>query len=242
MDQLRFELDLDVHYVSVEELCKRWNTNTELGLTWAQASNNIEEWGVNKITPPYTPPKWVRFCKNLFSGSNKMPMLGATPFYIAYGMKASAFEQPPDHFLYVGVALTAVGVAGGIFSYYKESKCLDAMEAIRDFPLYALVRREGEKLTIEAKELAMGDIVEVRYGDRIPADIRILESEEDFKVDNYGITGESKPEARSNEFIPGHALEANNLAFFQTEAVEGRAVGIVVNIGDNTAVGRLASM
>merc|ERR1712080_1403 len=240
LEQLRFELDLDVHYVPVDDLCRRWNTNVETGLTFAQAQNNLEEWGLNELSPPYSPPEWVKLCKNLFSGFNKLPLLGAAPFYIAYGMKYSAFDQPPAHFLYVGVALTAVGVASGVHSYYKEAKYLNAIKDT--LPVYALVRREGQKVTMKARELAMGDIVEIRYGDTIPADIRILDTQEDLKVDNYVITGESEPQARSKEYIPGDALEANNLAFFTTKAVEGRAVGMVVNIGDNTAIGRLASM
>merc|ERR1711994_419016 len=81
----------------------------------------------------------------------------------------------------------------------------------------------------------------VKFGDRIPADIRVLESR-GFKVDNSSLTGESEPQARSPENTHENPLETKNLAFFSTNAVEGTATGIVVNIGDNTVMGRIAGL
>ena len=108
-------------------------------------------------------------------------------------------------------------------------------------PQYALCLRDGEKLTIKAEELTMGDIIEVKFGDRVPADIRILEAR-GFKVDNSSLTGESEPQSRSPEYTHENPLETKNLAFFSTNAVEGTARGIVVNIGDNTVMGRIAGL
>merc|ERR1712121_313965 len=108
-------------------------------------------------------------------------------------------------------------------------------------PQYALVRRNGEKLTLPAAELTLGDIVEVKFGDRIPADIRVLEAR-GFKVDNSSLTGESEPQLRTPEFTHENPLETRNIGFFSTNAVEGTAVGMVVNIGDNTVMGRIAGL
>merc|ERR1740131_801085 len=63
-----------------------------------------------------------------------------------------------------------------------------------------------------------------------------------FKVDNSSLTGESEPQSRSSEFTHDNPLETRNLAFFSTNAVEGTAVGMVVNIGDNTVMGRIAGL
>merc|ERR1711974_581022 len=63
-----------------------------------------------------------------------------------------------------------------------------------------------------------------------------------FKVDNSSLTGESEPQSRSPEFTHENPLETKNLAFFSTNAVEGTAVGMVVNIGDNTVMGRIAGL
>lgn len=83
------------------------------------------------------------------------------------------------------------------------------------------------------EKLVVGDIVEVKGGDRIPADIRIITAI-GFKVDNSSLTGESEPQSRSAEFTNQNPLETKNLAFFSTNAVEGNAVGVVVNTGDQT--------
>ena len=242
MDNLKQELELDVHRVPIDELCKRWNTNVKTGLTDAQAKENLEKFGLNQLTPPPTTPEWVKFCQNLFSGFAMLLWIGAILCYIAYGIQASAFEEPPDDNLYLGIVLTAVVVVTGVFSYYQESKSSKIMESFKNLvPQYALVRRNGEKITIKAEEIAIGDIVEVKFGDRIPADIRILESRQ-FKVDNSSLTGESEPQARNHEFTNENPLETKNLGFFSTNAVEGTAVGMVVSIGDGTVMGRIAGL
>jgi sodium/potassium-transporting ATPase subunit alpha len=95
------------------------------------------------------------------------------------------------------------------------------MESFKNLvPQFALVIRDGQKLTIKADQLTVGDLVEVKFGDRIPADIRVLEARQ-FKVDNSSLTGESEPQSRSPEFTNDNPLETKNLAFFSTNAVEG---------------------
>ena len=83
--------------------------------------------------------------------------------------------------------------------------------------------------------------IQVKFGDRIPADLRVLESK-GFKVDNSSLTGESEPQSRSMEFTHENPLETKNLAFFSTNAVEGTARGMVINIGDWTVMGRIAGL
>lgn len=79
-----------------------------------------------------------------------------------------------------------------------------------------------QKLTLKAEQLTVGDLVEVKFGDRIPSDIRILEARQ-FKADNSSLTGESEPQSRSPEFTNDNPLETKNLAFFSTNVVEGMA-------------------
>merc|ERR1712172_121547 len=167
---------------------------------------------------------------------------GAILCFIAYGIQASAYEEPPDDNLYLGIVLTMVVTVTGVFSYYQESKSAKIMENFKNLvPQFAKVRRDGRKMEIEAKELTLGDIVDVQFGDRIPADIRVLDSR-GFKVDNSSLTGESEPQLRTPDFTNENPLETKNLAFFSTNAVEGTATGIVVNIGDNTVMGRIAGL
>merc|ERR1711953_1437516 len=242
LNELKQELEIDVHRVSVDELCKRFTSNVADGLTASQAKANLEKHGPNELTPPPTTPEWIKFCKCLFSGFAMLLWFGAILCFIAYGIQASAYEEPPDDNLYLGIVLSMVVTVTGIFSYYQESKSAKIMESFKNLvPQFAKVRRDGKKIEIEAKELTLGDIVDVQFGDRIPADIRVLEAR-GFKVDNSSLTGESEPQARGPEFTHENPLETKNLAFFSTNAVEGTSVGMVVNIGDNTVMGRIAGL
>merc|ERR1712123_116811 len=242
INELKQELDIDFHKVPIGELCQRLGTNLETGLTAAQAKANTERDGPNRLTPPPTTPEWIKFCQNLFGGFAMLLWVGAALCFLAYGIQASTYEEPPDDNLYLGIVLTAVVVVTGIFSYYQESKSSKIMESFANMvPQYALVLREGEKVNLKAEDLAIGDVIEVKFGDRVPADLRVLEASM-FKVDNSSLTGESEPQARTPEFTHENPLETKNLAFFSTNAVEGTCVGMVVNIGDNTVMGRIAGL
>merc|ERR1711910_96449 len=242
LNELKQELEIDVHKVDVDVLCKRFNTHRENGLTASQAKANLEKHGPNELTPPPTTPEWIKFCKCLFSGFAMLLWFGAILCFIAYGIQASAYEEPPDDNLYLGIVLSAVVTVTGIFSYYQEAKSAKIMESFKNLvPQYAVVRRNGEKITVKAAELTLGDIVEIKFGDRVPADLRVIEAR-GFKVDNSSLTGESEPQTRSPDFTNENPLETRNLAFFSTNAVEGTCLGMVVNIGDNTVMGRIAGL
>merc|ERR1711970_515093 len=242
LNELKQELEIDVHKVDVDVLCKRFNTNVEQGLTDAAAAAGLAEYGRNELTPPPTTPEWVKFCQCLFSGFAMLLWFGAILCFLAYGIQASAYEEPPDDNLYLGIVLSAVVTVTGIFSYYQEAKSAKIMESFKNLvPQYAVVRRNGEKITVKAAELTLGDIVDIKFGDRVPADLRVIEAR-GFKVDNSSLTGESEPQTRSPEFTNENPLETRNLAFFSTNAVEGTCIGMVVNIGDNTVMGRIATL
>ena len=166
---LKKELEVDVHKVAIDELYKRWSTNSVTGLNASQAKTNYEKFGPNALTPPPSTPEWIKFLQALFGGFAMLLWLGAGLCFIAYGIQASTMEQPPDDNLYLGIVLTAVVVITGIFSYYQESKSSKIMESFKNMvPQYALCLREGEKITIKADELTLGDIIEVKFGDRMP--------------------------------------------------------------------------
>ncbi|XP_074105448.1 sodium/potassium-transporting ATPase subunit alpha isoform X2 [Cotesia typhae] len=242
LDDLKQELDIDFHKITIEELYQRFQTHPENGLSHAKAKENLLRDGPNALTPPKTTPEWVKFCKNLFGGFALLLWIGAFLCFVAYGIQASTSEDPNDDNLYLGIVLAAVVIVTGIFSYYQESKSSKIMESFKNMvPQFATVLREGEKLTLRAEDLVLGDVVEVKFGDRIPADIRVIESR-GFKVDNSSLTGESEPQSRSPEFTNENPLETKNLAFFSTNAVEGTAKGVVICCGDNTVMGRIAGL
>jgi sodium/potassium-transporting ATPase subunit alpha len=73
---------------------------------------------------------------------------------------------------------------------------------------------------MKVEDLVVGDLIDVKFGDRLPADILIL-SCSNFKVDNSSLTGESEPQTRAPECTHNNPLETKNLAFFSSNAVEG---------------------
>ncbi|XP_007458655.1 sodium/potassium-transporting ATPase subunit alpha-3 isoform X2 [Lagenorhynchus albirostris] len=105
----------------------------------------------------------------------------------------------------------------------------------------ALVIREGEKMQVNAEEVVVGDLVEIKGGDRVPADLRII-SAHGCKVDNSSLTGESEPQTRSPDCTHDNPLETRNITFFSTNCVEGTARGVVVATGDRTVMGRIATL
>ncbi|CAG0888914.1 unnamed protein product [Darwinula stevensoni] len=242
LDELKQELDIDDHQISIDELATRLGINIQTGLSEQEAKHRLERDGPNALTPPPTTPEWVKFCKQLFGGFAMLLWLGAILCFVAYSIQAGTFEEPPDDNLYLGVVLAAVVIITGCFSYYQEAKSSRIMESFKNMvPQYAVVHRGNQTLTVRAEELVIGDVVDVKFGDRIPADIRIIETR-GFKVDNSSLTGESEPQSRSPDYTNANPLETRNLAFFSTNAVEGTAKGIVIQTGDNTVMGRIAGL
>ncbi|XP_071656633.1 sodium/potassium-transporting ATPase subunit alpha-3 isoform X3 [Patagioenas fasciata] len=116
------------------------------------------------------------------------------------------------------------------------------MESFKNMvPQQALVIREGEKMQLNAEEVVVGDLVEVKGGDRVPADLRII-SAHGCKVDNSSLTGESEPQTRSPDCTHDNPLETRNITFFSTNCVEGTARGVVIATGDRTVMGRIATL
>lgn len=242
LDGLKQELEMDEHKIPIEELYDRLQTCPTNGHTDAQVKEIIARDGPNCLTPPKTTPEWIKFCKVLFTGFSLLLWVGAILCYIAYGIQTSQKEKPPGDNLYLGIVLTAVVVVTGCFSYYQEAKSSRIMDSFKSMvPQYAIVIRGGQKLSIRAEELCMGDIIEVKFGDRVPADMRVI-SAHGLKVDNSSLTGESEPQSRTSEFSHENPLETRNLAFFSTNCVEGTARGIVVRIGDQSVMGRIANL
>ena len=160
LEDLKKELEVDVHKLPQDDLFKRFGVNVTTGLTASQAKANFEKHGPNALTPPPTTPEWVKFLQALFGGFAMLLWLGAVLCFIAYSIQATTMESPPDDNLYLGIVLTAVVVITGCFSYYQESKSSKIMESFKNMvPQYALCLRDGEKITIKAEELTLGDII-----------------------------------------------------------------------------------
>uniref|UniRef100_A0A7N6B021 Sodium/potassium-transporting ATPase subunit alpha n=1 Tax=Anabas testudineus TaxID=64144 RepID=A0A7N6B021_ANATE len=194
MDDLKKEVPITEHKMSVEEVCRKYQTDIVQGLTNAKAAEVLLRDGPNALTPPPTTPEWVKFCRQLFGGFSILLWTGAILCFLAYAIQAATEEEPAGDNLYLGIVLTAVVVITGCFSYFQEAKSSKIMESFKNMvPQQALVIREGEKVQINAEEVVAGDLIEVKGGDRIPADVRVV-SAHGCKVDNSSLTGESEPQ------------------------------------------------
>ncbi|XP_062390800.1 sodium/potassium-transporting ATPase subunit alpha-1b isoform X1 [Sardina pilchardus] len=242
MDELKREVDMDDHKLTLDELHRKYGTDLSKGLTSSRAAEILARDGPNALTPPPTTPEWVKFCKQMFGGFSMLLWTGAVLCFLAYGIQAATEDDPVNDNLYLGVVLSAVVIITGCFSYYQESKSSKIMDSFKSLvPQQALVLRDGEKQNINAVTVVVGDLVEVKGGDRIPADIRIIAAH-GCKVDNSSLTGESEPQTRSPDFSNDNPLETRNIAFFSTNCVEGTARGIVISTGDRTVMGRIATL
>jgi len=243
MDDLKKELNMDEHQISLDDLCLRVETNPQNGMAEGKAEEKLQIHGPNALTPPKTTPEWIKFVKNLFGGFATLLWTGAILCFIAYGIDAATNpDELSNDNAYLGGVLAGVVLITGLFQYYQESKSSKIMDSFKNLiPQEAVVVRDGVKRKILAEKLVIGDLVEVKGGDRIPADIRITASS-GLKVDNSSLTGESEPQSRGVECTHENPLETKNVAFFSTNCVEGSAQGIVIKCGDHTVMGRIATL
>uniref|UniRef100_A0A1B6E3G4 Sodium/potassium-transporting ATPase subunit alpha n=1 Tax=Clastoptera arizonana TaxID=38151 RepID=A0A1B6E3G4_9HEMI len=243
LENLKQEIEIEDHKISLKELYRRYETHPEKGLSTTLAKSFLARDGPNALTPEKTTPAWVRLVKHLFEGFSILLWIGAVLCFVAYGIEhLRVSEDAPKDNLYLGIVLCLVCIFTGLFAYFQEAKSSAIMDSFKNMvPQYANVIRDGVTKTILSSELVMGDVVLVKFGDRIPADIRIIECQ-GFKVDNSSLTGESEPQSRSPECTNDIALETKNLAFFSTNAVEGTAKGVVILTGDHTVMGRIAGL
>jgi len=242
LEDLKKESTIDEHKIPLEELVSRFNSDLVKGLSDEQVKIAFDRDGPNCLSPPKTTPEWVKFCKNLFGGFALLLWSGAFLCFLAYGITEATYDDAPKDNLWLGIALTVVVVLTGCFSYFQEAKSSKIMQSFASMvPQQAVVLRKGEKKTLNADNLVVGDIIEVKFGDRVPADIRVLKAN-GFKVDNSSLTGESEPQARTPDFTNENPLETKNIAFFSTNCVEGTCTGIVIRTGDRTVMGRIANL
>lgn len=242
LEEFKKEVSFNHHKIPLAQLLDQLQTDPANGLTQEQAHEIWLRDGPNQLTEVRGSSQWVKFCKNIFGGFATLLWVGAFLCFFAYSIQVSTIESVSPDNLYLGIVLVFVVVVTGIFSYYQEAKSDQIMDSFKNLvPEYASVIRSGSKRKIPVDEVVVGDLVEVSYGDRIPADFRVIRASQ-FKVDNSSLTGESRPQARVTEPTHDEPLETKNLAFMSTNCVEGKGMGIVIATGDRSVMGRIAGL
>lgn len=236
LSELKRDISIEDHKLSIEQVVAKYDTHLELGLTKDLAKIRLTRNGLNQLTPPKPVSECYKFSKDLFSGFSLLLWAGATLYIVAYFISSHI-----DH-LILSIVLASVVIINGVFSYYQESKSSHIMDSFKKMvPNYATVIRDGEKDTVDATSLVLGDLVEIQAGDRVPADIRIVRASQ-LRVDNSSLTGESEPQSRSSDKTSDNPLETRNLAFYASNCVDGNGQGIVVATGDRTVMGNIAGL
>eukprot|EP00186_Timspurckia_oligopyrenoides_P004452 CAMPEP_0182443102 /NCGR_PEP_ID=MMETSP1172-20130603/1928_1 /TAXON_ID=708627 /ORGANISM="Timspurckia oligopyrenoides, Strain CCMP3278" /LENGTH=1169 /DNA_ID=CAMNT_0024638269 /DNA_START=63 /DNA_END=3569 /DNA_ORIENTATION=- len=234
---LRRELEMWEHRVTVPKLCAELGTHAEDGLSSDAAQERLARDGPNVLSPPKATPWWIKLLLQFTNFFSILLSVAGFLCFLGYGLDSSS----PDN-LILGCVLVGVVIGTSIFSFMQEYKSEKTMEMFNNFlPPQALVHRDGKRLQIPAADLVIGDVVDIKLGDKIPADVRIIKVSK-LKVDNSSLTGESDPQSRTVDCTDENPLETKNLAFFGTLAVDGTATGIVVMTGDSTVFGRIAGL
>jgi sodium/potassium-transporting ATPase subunit alpha len=152
----------------------------------------------------------------------------------------SEYLKPGEGMLTLGIAIVAVIVINAVFTFiqeYRAEKALEALNKLLPFNVKAI--RSGKESEIPAEEVVPGDLIRLAEGDKVPADLRLIESST-LKVNNAALTGEAEPLIRSIEPCPGDLINSPNIAFAGTAIVSGNGVGIVFATGMHTEFGRIA--
>ncbi|NP_001135833.1 uncharacterized protein LOC733327 [Xenopus laevis] len=242
LESMKKEMDINDHEITVEELEQKYTTSVSKGLKSAFAAEVILRDGPNELKPPKGTPEYIKFARQLAGGLQCLMWVAAVICLIAFGIEESQGDLTSADNLYLAITLIAVVVVTGCFGYYQEFKSTNIIASFKNLvPQQATVVRDGDKFQINANQLVVGDLVEIKGGDRVPADIRIITSQ-GCKVDNSSLTGESEPQTRSPEYTHESPLETRNIAFFSTMCLEGTATGIIINTGDRTIIGRIATL
>lgn len=142
------------------------------------------------------------------------------------------------------VVIVAVAVINASIGFFQENKAEKALQDIKKMlSLKAQVIRSGKRLEIDASELTLGDIVMLSPGDKVPADLRLIRTD-NLRVEESPLTGESLPSEKRIDVLPEDTMLGDriNMAFSGTTVSAGTGIGIVVATGGNTELGKINQM
>jgi len=150
--------------------------------------------------------------------------------------------QPGQSMAILGWALGGVAMLNALFSFIQEYRAEKAMLSLRAFlPARVEVIRDGQTMTILAERLVPGDLLLLREGVRVPADARLVETEE-MVVNNAPLTGEARPVTLTAEPVTGRLVESRNITFAGCLIMRGSGRAVVFATGLRTEFGKLAHL
>lgn len=216
----------------VDNTLSMMGTTVEQGLSTDEVKERQAQYGANELDE-----QDKKSALELFLHQFKNPLI----FILGIGAIVSFFT---GHII-DAVAITVIIFINAIIAFWQEFKAQKGMEALREMAApTAQVRRNGEWVDVQAKELVPGDILKVNTGDILAADIRIIESNR-LSIDEAALTGESEPVDKSSAALEDDHIglgDQVNMGFMTTMVTSGSGVGVVTTIGMQTEVGHIADM
>jgi len=219
------------HTLPVDEICRQLSTSPA-GLSQTEADRRLTEAGPNELKAAERVSPWALLAAQFRNVMIVILLVAAAASAIlGHGLEAAAIA-----------IIVLFAVLLGFFQEFRAERAIDALR--RMAAPNATVRRNGVESQRPARELVPGDVVVLHAGDRIPADLRLIEVV-NLQVDEAALTGESLPVVKNTADLKDSELAVGdraNLAFAGTSVSYGRGSGIVVATGMNTEFGHIASL
>ncbi len=219
------------HTFKSEEVTEKLQTNSEKGLDLTEFETRLEKFGPNELPEEKQESDFVRFLKQFHN------------ILIYVLIAAAVITAFLGHWVDT-IVILAVVVINAIVGYIQEGKAEEAIQQLRKMlsPM-ANVIRDGHRKEIPASQLVPGDLVLLKSGDRIPADLRLIETN-NLRIEEAILTGESQPvEKNTDTTDEGSALgDRLNVAYSGTMVTYGRGKGIVTETGLSTELGKIREM
>ncbi|SPN99231.1 probable Na+-transporting ATPase ENA-1 (sodium P-type ATPase ENA-1) [Cephalotrichum gorgonifer] len=224
-------LSLPAHALTFQKVEEELGTNTLNGLSPDAAAGRLAEYGPNELgdAEGVQPLRIV-----IAQIANAMTMVLILAMAVSFGFQ-SYIEGGVITFVIL------LNIVVGFFQEYSAEKTMDSLRSLSS-PTGTVVR-SGQAIVVPSGEIVPGDLVEVKVGDTVPADIRLIEAV-NFETDEALLTGESLPVRKEEESVfpdytgPGDRL---NVAYSSSTVTKGRAKGIVFATGVYTEIGAIAS-
>ncbi|MDG0961011.1 HAD-IC family P-type ATPase, partial [Bacillus paranthracis] len=214
------------------EVEERTNTNVKVGLTEKEAEGRIKKFGTNELDEAKRPSALMVFLAQ-FKDFMVLVLFGATIVSAFLGEYIDS------------IAIVAIVIINGILGFFQERKAEKSLEALKELAApQVTVLRNGKWIKAPSKALVLGDVIKFSSGDRIGADVRLVEASSLY-IEESALTGESVPVQKKVEALQGQDVsigDQKNMAFMGTMITRGSGTGVVVATGMNTAMGQIANM
>jgi Ca2+-transporting ATPase len=226
------------YQMSVDEVMQSVNSSMS-GITPSEADTRLKQNGPNELQEKKKTPWYIKFLAQ-FKDVMILVLLAAA----AVSAIIAIVQGHPSELIDSGIIL-AIVLLNATIGVVQESKAESAMEALKSLNKpFAKVRRDEVIMKVKSSELVVGDIVLLEAGDIVPADMRLIQCVS-LKIEEAALTGEAVPSEKHLDIIDKNPIplgDRYNMAFSTGMVAYGRGEGVIVATGQNTEVGRIATM